>query len=180
MVEAGTSGSSASLPGTAVRPFRLLLVRWTLGLLPPFVLDKLRTRSLRWCGVDLGAETFFWGMPVLRGAGPGAGRLRIGTVSGLNDGCVFDLAAPVTLGDHVSVGHQVRFLTSERAPSAGSTQPASITIGDGAWLGARCTILGGVTVGAGSVIGAGVTLAADVPPHTMVTGSQSISLARWR
>jgi maltose O-acetyltransferase len=53
-------------------------------------------------------------------------------------------------------------------------------VGDGSWLGARCTVLGGVSIGAGSVIGAGVTVASDVPPNTLMTGGKPVSLAKWR
>ena len=137
----------------------------------------MRWLALRACGVRIGRGSSFWGHPVLMGRGDIAGRLRIGALCGFNVGCVFDLAAPVTLGDHVSVGHQVRFLTSQQADGGAA---APITVGDGAWIAARCTILAGTTIGPGAVIGAGVTVTKDVPAHTLVTGSQNVSLARWR
>ena len=43
-----------------------------------------------------------------------------------------------------------------------------ITIEDGAWIGARVTILPGVTVGAGSVVAAGAVVTRSVPPQTLV------------
>jgi maltose O-acetyltransferase len=72
----------------------------------------------------------------------------------------------------------VRFLTSRQQEGVGTAAP--ITVGDGVWLGARCTLLGGVTIGPGAVIGAGVTVAADVPANTLMTGGKPISLAKWR
>jgi acetyltransferase-like isoleucine patch superfamily enzyme len=113
---------------------------------------------------------------MLQGPGAIGSRLRVGGLCGFNVGCLFDLSAPVTIGDHVAVGHQVRFLTSEGPDAAG----APISVGDGAWLGARCTILGGVTIGPGAVVGAGVTVVKDIPAQTLVTGAQTVSLARWR
>jgi maltose O-acetyltransferase len=157
---------------------RLAVVQALLGFFPPFSLNRTRLLGLKACGVRVGNATLFWGMPKLKGRGPIASRLRIGAYCGLNDGCVFDLAAPVTIGDHVSVGHEVRFFTTSREGNGETAAP--ITVGEGAWLGARCTLLAGVTVGAGSVVGAGVTVTADVPPNTLMTGGRPVSLAKWR
>lgn len=173
-------------PASAGRSFhlRLWLAALAFALVPPFVLSRLRVLALRACGVRLGRASFVWGTPTLIGPGDVAARLRVGKDCGFNDGCVFDLTAPITFGDNVAVGHQVRFLTRHdgvgAAPLDGGARAAPIVVGDGAWLGARCMILAGVTIGAGSVIGAGVTVARDVAPNTMVTGSQDVSLARWR
>ena len=60
------------------------------------------------------------------------------------------------------------------------SKTAPIVVGDGAWIGARCTILPGVTIGAGAVIGANMVIESDVPPHTLLMGKQKISLAKWR
>ena len=50
----------------------------------------------------------------------------------------------------------------------GLTQP--IKIGDGCWLGARVTVLGGVEIGAGCVIAAGALVNKDVPPNELWSG----------
>jgi acetyltransferase-like isoleucine patch superfamily enzyme len=169
----------------------LWLASLAFALVPPFVLSRLRAWTLRACGVRIGRASFLWGTPTLLGNGQVASRLRIGRECGFNDGCLFDLAAPITFGDHVSVGHQVRFLSREDptgAPPGPSRRAAPIVVGDGAWIGARCTVLAGVTIGAGAVIGAracvlpGVTIGEgalvlagsvvtrDVAPRTQVGG----------
>lgn len=158
---------------------RLLLAQAICAPLPPFVLMRARTLLLAACGVGIGRATAFWGMPKLVGPGDLGSRLQVGSVCGFNLGCVFDLAAPIRIEDHVSVGHDVRFLTSEGSAGPLAT-PLPITIGEGAWLGARSTILGGVEVGPGAVVGAGVTVTKNIPAHTLVTGAQTISLAKWR
>jgi maltose O-acetyltransferase len=51
---------------------------------------------------------------------------------------------------------------------------APITIGDGAWLGARSTILPGVTIGAGAVVAAGSVVIGDVAPDVVVAGVPAV------
>ncbi len=137
---------------------------------------------LRIAGLKIGTASNFWGMPTLLGAGPIHERLRIGTHCGFNKGCFFDLDDCVTLGDHVAVGHDVMFIT--RLPhlknDGASSRTAPIVVQNGVWLGARCTILPGVTIGAGSVIAAGTVVAKDIPENTLFTGKMNVSLARWR
>lgn len=157
---------------------RLTVVQALLGVFPPFTLNRTRLMALRACGIRTGRATTFWGLPELRGPGSITSRLQIGAHCGFNDGCVFDLTAPITIGNHVSVGHEVRFLTTYGPKDAETAAP--ITVADGVWLGARCTLMGGVTVGAGTVIGAGVTVTTDVPSNTLLAGTKPISLAKWR
>ncbi len=157
---------------------RLALIEALLNVFPPFALNRSRLFALRACGIRTGPATMFWGLPKLRGPGPITTRLKIGAHCGFNDGCVFDLTAPITIGNYVCVGHEVRFLTTRS--QEGIKTAAPITVSDGVWLGARCTLLGGVTIGAGTVIGAGITVTSDVPPNTLMTGAKPISLAKWR
>jgi maltose O-acetyltransferase len=166
------------VPGGRRWHVRLTVVRALLGVFLPFTLNRTRLLALKACGIRTGHATLFWGLPKLAGRGSITSRLRIGAYCGFNDGCVFDLEAPITIGNHVSVGHAVRLLTA--LCQEGIKTAAPITVGDGVWLGTRCTLLGGVTVGAGTVIGAGVTVTADVPPNTLMTGAKPISLAKWR
>ena len=187
MTEQARPSERARVPAARGRAFhvRLGMTGLCFGLVPPFVLSRARTHALRACGVRIGFASTFHGQPRLIGDGPVAGRLTIGDYCGFNDGCLFDLAAPVAIADHVSVGHQVRFLTRELPPGEprqldGQELAAPIAVGAGAWIGARCTVLGGVSIGAGAVVGAGVTVAQDVPPNTLWTGAQAVSLARWR
>jgi maltose O-acetyltransferase len=49
------------------------------------------------------------------------------------------------------------------------TEPVSI--GDGAWIGARVTILPGVTIGQGAMVGVGSVVTRDVPANAQVVGN---------
>ncbi len=127
-------------------------------------------------------------MPELVGANPhvmSRSRLSVGTYCGFNARCYFELADKITIGDHVAVGQDVMFLTRTHDTSnplkrAGNTGSAPIEVGNGAWIGARCTILPGVKIGAGAVIGASVVVAKDVPANMLLMGTRSNSLAKWR
>jgi maltose O-acetyltransferase len=164
---------------------RLLAVDMLFGLVPHFVANRVRTQALRTAGIRIGKVTAFFGLPTLLGTGNVQERLRIGDYCGFNKGAIFDLEAPITIGNHVAVGHDVMFLTSTyetgtSARRAGKPICAPITIGDGVWLGARATVLAGVTIGAGSVIGAGVVVTSNIPENTLFVGAQRVSIARWR
>ena len=155
-------------------PPRLWLANFCAGILPPFVGNMLRTWALRKLGLQMGRTSLIWGNPTFLGGADALQRLKIGEECGFNIGCLFDLTDQITIGNDVSVGHDVLFLTSSK------DDIAPIVVGDGAWIGARCTILPGVTIGTGSVIGANMVIEKDVPPQTLLMGAQKISLARWR
>ncbi len=154
---------------------RWLLAQAALALLPPFVGSRLRVRVLRLAGFRIGHGTVLWGTPTILGSGDLYPRLQIGRDCWVNVGCLFDLNAPIMLGDRVALGQQVMILTNthrigEQARRAGSLAALPVQIEDGAWLSTRCTILPGVTVGAGAVVAAGAVVTRSVPPHTMVGG----------
>jgi len=154
-------------------------------LLPSFTGSRVRTRSLKAYGCSIGHATIFWGWPTFAGSGDVRKLLRIGEFSGFNVRCHFELEDEIRIGNHVSVGHEVMFLTraydtSDPSRRAGVVKTGPIVIEDGAWLGARSVIMPGVRVGAGAVVGASVVVTEDVPEHTLVMGTQKVSLARWR
>lgn len=81
----------------------------------------------------------------------------------------------VTLGDGVFLGPFVRLITDGHEVAgpkqrAGKNTWEPITIGNGTWIGASTTVVGGVTIGEGCVVAAGSVVVHDVPPHTLVGG----------
>jgi maltose O-acetyltransferase len=116
-----------------------------------------------------------WGTPTITGGRDLYRKLTIGQGCWFNVDCFFDLGASINIGDHVAIGHQVMILTTsheigppEQRAAALETRP--VRIESGAWLGARCTILPGVTIGAGAIVAAGAVVSRDVSPNTMVVG----------
>jgi maltose O-acetyltransferase len=57
------------------------------------------------------------------------------------------------------------------AHRAGKHDLLPVEIGDGAWIGARATILPGVTIGRGAVVSAGSVVNKNVPPNSIVAGT---------
>ncbi len=154
---------------------RLLLVYWMTAPLPRFVGGRFRVWLLRLAGFAIGRGTIMTDTPRFAGSGNLYARLTIGQDCYLNAGSFFDLSAPITIGDHVSIGHDVLLLTSAHEMGTAVHRAADLTynpieIGDGAWLGARCTILPGVKIGEGAVIAAVAVVNKDVPAHTIAGG----------
>ncbi|MTE22743.1 DapH/DapD/GlmU-related protein [Microbacterium sp. ZXX196] len=80
-----------------------------------------------------------------------------------------------TIGDRVNLGPFVRLVTDSHAIGpherrAGTVRHDPIVLGDGCWIGASATVLGGVTVGAGAIVAAGAIVTEDVPEDVVVAG----------
>ena len=59
-------------------------------------------------------------------------------------------------------------MADSRSAGPGLSKP--ITVHDGAWIGANCTVLGGVTIGKKAVVAAGSLVNHDVPAYSLVAG----------
>ena len=51
------------------------------------------------------------------------------------------------------------------------TCKGNINVGNDVWIGAKSTIMSGVTIGDGAIIGSTSTIAKDVPPYAIVVGN---------
>jgi acetyltransferase-like isoleucine patch superfamily enzyme len=154
---------------------RLALSLFVLRLLPSYAFGGLRVRVLRFGGVHVGTGSGVGGSLWVAGGPDAAGRLSIGDRCFVNDGCRFDTFAPITLEDDVHLGHDVAVLTAtheigEAAGRAGRNLGMPIRIERGSWVGARATILAGVTIGAGSIVAAGAVVDRSVGPSMLVGG----------
>ena len=154
---------------------RLVLARMFLAPLPIHVGSRVRVYILRLAGFHIGPGCVMWGTPTITGDGDLYRKLTIGQGCWFNVACFFDLGAPISIGDQVAIGHQVMILTTShkigpQGQRAAALEARPVTINSGVWLGARCTILPGVTIGAGAIVAAGAVVSRDVPPNTMVAG----------
>lgn len=102
-------------------------------------------------------------------------RVSIGRQVMINEGVHFDNVDNVFIGDCVSIGHQVLFITSthdagEDSARAGRVMTEPISIEAGCWVGARVTVLPGVVIRKGCVIAAGAVVVHDTDPHGLYAG----------
>lgn len=146
-----------------------------ISVLPPLVANRTRTGLLRLGGITIGHGTAVGGMFSVHGGRRPASRIRIGEDCWINDSCVLDASAEITIGDRVAMGQGVMILTNthELGPSAaraGAVIGLPVVVGDGVWLGARSTVLPGSTIGAGAVVAAGAVVNRAVEANTLVAG----------
>ena len=156
---------------------RLSLTRAILSPLPPNVGTRVRVQVMRMAGFRIGRGTMFWGMPIIVGEGDVVSKLNIGEGCWFNVGCYLELGEEIHIGNDVSFGPEAMILTSTHDTRVGTPARRAVEISslpvvikNGAWLGARSTILPGVTVGEGAIVAAGAVVHRDVPPNTLVAG----------
>ncbi|WP_426256777.1 acyltransferase [Sphingomonas sp. DC2300-3] len=151
----------------------LHLVQFLLRLLPPTRLFGFRRAVLRAAGVDLADDARVCG----DGWFYGRGSVTIGRGSWISPRGVFysHPAATIVIGERCDIGHEVSFVTGSHdlgpaSRRAGTEKALPITIGDGCWIGARCTVLGGATIGAGTIVAAGAVVVGPLPPNVLAAG----------
>lgn len=108
--------------------------------------------------VELGQNASVWFGTVIRGD---TETIRIGEGSNIQDGSVLhaDVGKPLTVGNHVTVGHQVML--------------HGCTIGDESLIGIGAIVLNGAKIGKNCLVGAGslVTEGKEFPDGSMIMGS---------
>lgn len=108
--------------------------------------------------VELGEDASVWFGVVIRGD---TECVTIGRGSNIQDASVLhaDVGKPLTVGDHVTVGHKVML--------------HGCTIGDGSLIGIGAVVLNGAKIGKGCIVGAGalVTEGKEFPDGSMIIGS---------
>lgn len=107
-----------------------------------------------------------------------AGFLRVGHHCLLQPYATMNAAgAGITIGNHVLFGQMVSvhagnhlFDDPERLIMEQGTVHQGVVIEDDCWIGAKATILDGVTIGRGSVVGAGAVVTTSLPPLSVAAG----------
>jgi maltose O-acetyltransferase len=133
---------------------------------------------LRLAGMDLGPMA-----QVNAGCRFKTDKLKLGRNTMVNFGCTFENGEPVVLGNDVCVGPEVFFCTSSHIVGgprrrAGELFGDGITVGDGAWIGARCLLLPGAVVGDGCVLAAGSVARGKLEPHHLYAGVPARAVRR--
>jgi maltose O-acetyltransferase len=154
---------------------RAVVGRLLTAPLPRGAASRLRARVLRLTGMTIGDGTLLLANISVIGSRGSWRNVTIGRQCFINDGCTFDAAGPIELGDEVNLGQGVLITTSSHvigAPErrAGQLKPEPVRIGHGAWIASRAVVLPGVEVGEGAIVAAGAVVARSVAPNTLVGG----------
>jgi acetyltransferase-like isoleucine patch superfamily enzyme len=159
---------------------RLRLALVLAGLLPVGMADVKRTQLLRRFGFDIATGVRVLGSPRIllpwRTPGNHMRNLHLQAHASLAEHCVLALADHITIETRARIAHDVTILTGTHTigPAADRMGPlvsAPVTIGAGAWIGARAIIMPGVTIGAGAVVAAGAVVFHSVPDNALVVGN---------
>ena len=125
----------------------------TIGMaLIPF--SGLRVLLLRICGVHVGKGCYL----------------------GFNVICDTNYAELITIGDHVTISHDTFIYAHTASPvesplSEIYNQVRPVTIENGAWIGAGCIVLPGVTIAQDCMVGAGSVVARSTEPACLYAGN---------
>ncbi|MEP6873095.1 MAG: gamma carbonic anhydrase family protein [Burkholderiales bacterium] len=108
--------------------------------------------------VELADGASIWFGAILRGDNE---VMRIGRNSNVQDGSMLhsDPGSPLTLGDNVTVGHQVML--------------HGCSVGDGSLIGIKAVVLNGAKIGKNCLVGAGslITEGKEFPDGSMIMGA---------
>ena len=111
-------------------------------------------------------------VPVELAVGHGA-TLEIGEEVSINYGVSIGAMGLIRLGNRVRVGPYAMIIDTEFHGALNRKfrpPPRPVIIEDDVWIGAKASVLPGVTIGRGSIVGVGSVVNADVPPFTVVGG----------
>lgn len=147
----GSSPHASGVLALALAAWRRYVMMVGMFALP---FSTLRVLLMRSCGVTIGR----------------------GCYVGFN--VAFDTNFPslIRIGDHVTISHGVAIYTHTATPAASRLARvydtvAAVTVGDGAWISANCTLLPGVAIGADCMIGAGSVVARSTDPGSLWAGN---------
>ena len=175
----------------AIKTLTFVLSR-TPSWFPQYLLSKLRNFSgllamgLRYstlkstasyCGINVSVHPGVW---LLNVEG-----LSVGNNVSIHPMCYIDSLGGIQIGSNASIAHGATILSSthefsgtHRAIKDQGVRLAATTVSNDVWIGAKCTIVGGVTIGEGCVIGANSVVTHDVPAYSVVAGVPARVLRR--
>lgn len=153
--------------------FNRYLINLQFAFLPVFRFYNARIRWLASAGIKAGIGAKVNGHTQFYGDG----ELEIGENTWIGPGCRFytNADAPIIIGANCDIAPEVAFVTGshemgDEVRRAGTGTAKSIMIGDGCWIGARVTILGGTHIGRSCILAAGAVVTEDVPDNSLVGG----------
>lgn len=103
------------------------------------------------------------------------GSLSVGEGTFLNNDVRIVARRAITIGRDCGISWEVLIMDTDMHPVAVAGEQreptAPVSIGDHVWIGARATVLKGVSIGDGAVVAAQSVVVSDVPSRALVAGS---------
>jgi acetyltransferase-like isoleucine patch superfamily enzyme len=160
--------------GRAIRFVWVTALLVCLRLLP---IPPLRSLFLRLCGASIGRDSILQPFRLMNVDRGGFRALRVGANCFIGDEVLIDLAAAVTLEEHVTLAARSTVLThinvgyrdhplQPRYPA----RTAEVRVRRGSFVGAGAILLPGVTIGPEAFVAAGAVVNRDVQPGEVVGG----------
>jgi maltose O-acetyltransferase len=151
------------------------LVQLLAWAVPRLSFGWLRPWLYRAAGVRIGPGTRIYGPMQMEGVGDVSSHLTVGSACMFTTPLFLNLSGRIEIGNDVVIGHHVAIVTDDHQIGGpqrrcGERIAKPVKIEDGAWIGARATVLPGTIVGRGSVVAAGALVNRDVPANTLVGG----------
>lgn len=113
------------------------------------------------------------------------GKLIMGKGSNIGDNTQIDTCDDVIIHDQVAIGpytiiysHDHEYEADSFAAWKGGVKTGKVVVEDGAWVGARVTLLPGVTIGKRAIVAAGSVVTKSVPAGDIVGGVPAKSLKK--
>ena len=130
----------------------------------------LRVAIYRAAGMAIASPDVFSGNTFV-----GKGTFTLGAGSFVNRCNYFECRAPITVGRDTAIGMSTLFVTSDHPIAADGrfsieARGVPIRVGDRCWVGARATVLPGITIGDDVVIAAGSVVTRDCAPGGLYAG----------
>ena len=156
-----------------MKSFRLWIYKLLTCWSPETRCFKLKVAMLRWCGAKIGKNVRINSSAIFLGNGG----LIIGDDVWIGAGCrIMPVGnAHIIIGSHCDLAPEVMILTGsheidkEGEHIAGKGISANVEIGDGCWLGARSTVLPGVSIAKKNILAA----------SSVMTTSSEIEKSLW-
>ena len=106
--------------------------------------------------------------------------LEIGDHCWIGEGVWLDNLVTITLKNHVCVSQDAYFCTGNHdwSDPAFGYKLGEIHVEDGAWIGARATLLPGIRVASHSVVAGGAVLSKDTLPYTIYAGNPAVEVRK--
>lgn len=150
----------------------LYFANFISNLLPQTRGFGLRRSLYSLAGIELGSDTKICG-----GGRIHYSNVEVGDATWIGWGAHFiaSASARVSIGARCDVGPGVMFVVGTHGEGnqdrrAGRGHSQAITIGNGTWIGARCTFIAGASVGRGCVVAAGSTVTKQFGDGVLVGG----------